>query len=496
MNNGKQRKITSLTLMAIMVAGGMTFAIPGIAPVAHAQTNPNLFVSAENSNFDNYMVGPQVIEVVVNDSDINDTDNANGEPDVTVNGKILRMAQAVDGQWYGYFADSTQARYADSTVNGANAGSGLDFGEFCDSNQGVTVTGVNMDDTVGFALGTISSCTVAPTPDATTNNNVLREAKALNGNNAANTSDDTNGQISVKENAWPFIQLYDLNPTGNVNIQYNKGGGAQSTTLTFDTVDDFAGLELDRQRYPLGSQIHAIITDTWLNIDPTDEDSWTFDAKDGSPYYQVFDENGRSGGNAVNIDDRLDDLMCDNNCKLFVSINDQDRPNPVITIQDNDDSKIDGITNDATSFFIVNDAGDPRTEDELKAGSIPVTITESGPNTGIFNTFDESDTSVLAITTNAQRGTSGSIDYNDTPMTVLTGFDFATIDIQAINDEWLSGEEIPFILTDGDQNKNSHVDEALDLSDPDVTLIPALDTGDPFTIGEADNNLRGRILSG
>ena len=85
MNNEIGRKITSLTLMTIMVAGGLTFAVPGVMP-AHA-ANANLFVSAENSQFDNYMSGPQVIEVVVIDSDINDTDEAKGEPDVTVNGK-------------------------------------------------------------------------------------------------------------------------------------------------------------------------------------------------------------------------------------------------------------------------------------------------------------------------------------------------------------------------------------------------------------------------
>ena len=55
------------------------------------------------------MSGPQVIEVVVIDSDINDTDEAKGEPDVTVNGKILRMVQGVDGNWYGYFADRIMA---------------------------------------------------------------------------------------------------------------------------------------------------------------------------------------------------------------------------------------------------------------------------------------------------------------------------------------------------------------------------------------------------
>ena len=115
MNNELGRKITSLTLMTIMVAGGMTFAIPGVMPAAHA-ANANLFVSAENSQFDNYMSGPQVIEVVVIDSDINDTDEAKGEPDVTVNGKILRMVQGVDGNWYGYFADETMADTADATT--------------------------------------------------------------------------------------------------------------------------------------------------------------------------------------------------------------------------------------------------------------------------------------------------------------------------------------------------------------------------------------------
>ena len=438
------------------------------------------------------MVGPQVIEVVVNDSDIDDTDDANGEPDVTVNGKILRMAQAVDGQWYGYFADRTQAENADSTTN--VAGSGLDFGTICAADDGVTVTGVNMDDTVGFALGTVTECTDSAS-SIINNNNVLREAKELNGNNAANTSNDTNGQISVKANAWPFIQLYNLNPTGNVHIQYNKGGGAQSTVLTFDTVDDYAGLELDRQTYPLGSQVHATITDTWLNIDPTDEDSWTFDTTTGNPYYQVFDENGRSGGTAINIGNDLGDLMCDDNCKLLISLSDQDRT-PVLTIQDNDDSAIYGNANNATSFFILNDESNPRDETELGAGTVPVTITESGPNTGVFGTYDESDTSVLAITTMAQRGTSGSIDYNETPRTVLTGFDFATVDISPVDDEWSSGEEIPFILTDGDQNRNSRVDEDLSLSDPAVTLIPALSTGDPFTIGEGDSTLKAAYYAG
>ena len=76
-------------------------------------------------------------------------------------------------------------------------------------------------------------------------NNVVREAKDLSD---GLTGNDPIGQILdagvTTENAWPFIQLYPLNPTGNVVVQYNKGGGAQSVTLTFDTVDEFANCKL------------------------------------------------------------------------------------------------------------------------------------------------------------------------------------------------------------------------------------------------------------
>ena len=100
------------------------FVLLGFTPDSFA-ANPNLFVSAENPQFDNYMSGPQVIEVVIIDSDINDTDEAKGEPDVTVNGKELRMVQAVDGNWYGYFADETMAITADGTT--AQQGAGLEY---------------------------------------------------------------------------------------------------------------------------------------------------------------------------------------------------------------------------------------------------------------------------------------------------------------------------------------------------------------------------------
>jgi hypothetical protein len=98
------------------------------------------------------------------DSDIKDTDEAKGEPDVTVNGKRLRMTQATDGNWYAYFADRLQAQTADQTVvtSGPAAGAqGLDFGTFCANNDGDEILGFTVIDTVGFtsAAGAVTGGT-------------------------------------------------------------------------------------------------------------------------------------------------------------------------------------------------------------------------------------------------------------------------------------------------------------------------------------------------
>src|SRR5882762_530622 len=138
MYNKILRKITSLSLLTILLTSTAAFAMPNALPQAHAATNANLFVSAENSQFNNYFAGPQVVQVVVSDPDIARLDQAYGEPIVTVNGKRLHVAQATDGNWYGYFANRDSAESADSTQLVAS-GRGLDFGAFCGSTTAATV---------------------------------------------------------------------------------------------------------------------------------------------------------------------------------------------------------------------------------------------------------------------------------------------------------------------------------------------------------------------
>jgi len=204
---------------------------------AEASHNPNLYVSAENPTFGNRFSGSMVIEVVVNDITIRDTDEGKGEPDVTINGKDLRMVQATDGQWYAYFANVNKAKIADQTsLNGGVDGQGFDFGVFCSNQTPSSVLGASFSDTNGIALpresglgdftdGTSSFnvCSGSPTATSSIINNVVRSPKPINTNPAI-----PSGQIGLDKDGWPIIQLYSFD---DVVIRYNRGGGTQEVHL-------------------------------------------------------------------------------------------------------------------------------------------------------------------------------------------------------------------------------------------------------------------------
>src|SRR3990172_8038580 len=434
MNNEIGRKITSLTLMTIMIAGGMTFALPGAMPVAHAQANANLFVSVEESFSPDRFGGAMVVEVVVNDPDLKDTDETETEPDVTVNGKDLRMAQASDGNWYAYFADLTMALNADR-LSVANHTS-LDFGEGCTAASANTAGGVTFTDTEGVffprdtnggtsgaALGT---CTGVGVPGTVANllNNVVRENKTLT--DAGTGPGVLTGQIGVTVKNWPFIQLYSFTAGGDAKVVYNIGGGSpQTVTLEFDdALDDFGTLTSDRASYPKGADVHFTISDNWLNVDPTDEDSWTFGANftNSSTVYQAFDENGALAGAGIggSTDDIQPDLATINAGDLGVLLI---NPNPnnvavdgIVTLVDNNDQVLNDNAGNASNAFVecvgcgvyVDGFGG-----NLGFNRAPVTVVETEASSGIFQNTDESDVANIRVADDAPRGTTATIDYND-----------------------------------------------------------------------------------
>jgi hypothetical protein len=278
--------------MTIMLAGGVSFAAPGMMPEA-AAANQYLWVSVEDAG-GNKFYGGQVLEIVVTDPAINRLDEAYGMPDVTIDGKKVIMAQGVDGSWYAYIADGKKATGIDKNYAEVEDGKGADYGRFCASDtnlefgpndksvsalvpsesRGValpfslgnvtTITGVDAsgsDEVLGSA--TVSSYTQGTgiTKDCETSsshpqvylnasaqeahtgalatgvnasdqaiNNVVREARALSNG----TTTDFYGNIALGPNLWPFIQLYDFTRYQSYDLVYERGGADEIISLTYD----------------------------------------------------------------------------------------------------------------------------------------------------------------------------------------------------------------------------------------------------------------------
>ena len=430
MENEIVRKTTSLTLIAIMVAGGMTFAIPGVMPSAHAQVN-EMSVSAVSDMFANSFVGAQVVEVSVNAPQFR-ADNAFEdayEPVVTVDDNPLIMKQAGNGIWYGYFVDANMAAAVHEN--------GMDFGMLLD----------DMD--------------------------FNKDATALYGNDDNSRNVLNNPDLAKTE---IIIQAFEFTQASDIDIELENGSGSEAVSLTFDTVEDYASLVLDRDVYPLEAHVHMTITDTWLNIDPTAEDEWVFNTENDMAYYRTTDAIEKFGsGQALlqeiedeltSLDDVLkpvpeDDLMCDDNCAFTINVAQQG--DAVIAQQDNADS-----------------------DDYIAAllGDMSLTFTETNDNTGVFTNTDDDDDAANLITTDdvGFRGKTAVVDYNDSDSDIIIGFDFATVDMQPPDETWNSGEEMPVVVVDQDANKNAMLDEDLLVNDPNVDIIPTLMTGSPVVI--------------
>ena len=324
MNKELGRKITSLTLMTIMLTWSAAMGFSStFMPEAEA-ANEHLYVSAEAEGS---FTKAQVIEIVVVESSIADLDTAYGQPDVSINGSSIVMAQAVDGAWYAYVADADSANLIDSYYVQASTGkgSGADFGKLCGPTTDLTYKNANeavsglsasetqgvfipndhgsvtdADGTSGYSQGdTVTDCTITAAnhtigvssgSNSTANQvqNVVREAPALSNGTTVNEY----GNIRLGANLWPLIQILDFSGDGNVDIVYNRAGADETVSLVY--TDGADGLSFDKDIYGLKHEV-GMTLDAWnMNIDPTDEDSWTFGTlpTNQTAFYQLYDENG------------------------------------------------------------------------------------------------------------------------------------------------------------------------------------------------------------
>ena len=373
---------------------------------SYSSHNQNLVVSAENPVFDNYFSGSMVVEVVINDPNLIETGSAKGEPDVTINGKQLRMVQAVDGKWYAYFANVELAKNADQIVlDAVTQGESLDFGVFCSKDTDPSVLGVGFSQTQGVAIpreggvggatngiASFNACTGSPAATGILNN-VVRIPKSLNTNSNVPT-----GQIGINQNAWPIIQLYSFD---DVKIQYNRAGGAQTVKLEYDEIPNIS-FSLDRVGYPMGAEVFVIINDTQLNQDPTARDSWTFNVRMPlATFYQAFTENGADAANGgsglINLVPKLAQIGFEKNGIVSLSLDN------IVELKTNDNQPVNFVTDGTTSY-----------------GQI-ITLLESTPSSGIFESFDFNSKSTIIVSKSAKRGLSATFSYNSKSSSIVSG---------------------------------------------------------------------------
>ena len=211
MKNDIIRKLTSLTLMSIMVAGGLTFAIPGALPQAAAESGTSGSLTVSSTEFG----GQQIIEIKVNDSDFRSVSDDHGALDVTIDGNAVHMVQASTGIWYAYVADDSANAVAPN-------------GNPVISTTEVTGAEVRESDstTIYFAGGD----------------------DGLNGPNPGGASNPG----ALGETNWPFVQLYDFTSEETFDVTYLS----ESVAVTYD--DDLTGsssVTLDRTDVPQGAMV-------------------------------------------------------------------------------------------------------------------------------------------------------------------------------------------------------------------------------------------------
>ena len=231
MQDTARRKAASLALMTIMLAGGMTIAMPGEPPQAAAQTG-TLSVSATGA-----FGGPQILEIVVDDPSRDGLDSDTPLPDIRIDDNRVVMAQSDTGKWYAYVA-------SDELTSEVGAMLGLFIYIAADE---AAPTGYGGSGAESFFV------------DA----GQFLSAKALGGNNG--------GQIGVSDDDWPVIQVYGFKDDSPVDITHN----AETVTLRYKAdLSDLASIRVDRADVPAGGQVHVAISDVQLNLNPTKDDVW------------------------------------------------------------------------------------------------------------------------------------------------------------------------------------------------------------------------------
>jgi hypothetical protein len=291
---------------------------------------------------------------------------------------------------------------------------------------------------------------------------------------------------------WPFIQVYDFTRYQSYDLVYERGGADETISLTYDRpgATNGGGLSFDKEHYGLTHEVGVTLGNNEFNIDPTDEDSWTFGTlpTNATVYYQLFDENGANDSSAtlgVTKFDAFTQPFGFDTGVLSIDVNGPgDATNNVLYFQDNGDQ----VVVCGTSTEGLCSSADINEADQA------VTFTETGANTGIFTNWDDGLVTNMYINKAADRGTQAVFKWDDVEHSVLYMPYWGSISFNTdgsielggpIGSEWNSGELVEIVLDDGDMNLDARSQEQMTVGS-NTTIVPAIKIGSPITLTTLD----------
>nr|AIF23996.1 PKD domain-containing protein [uncultured marine thaumarchaeote SAT1000_22_D06] len=459
MKNEIGRKLTSLTIMAIMFAGGMAIGVPSFMPEAASDlsvTEGLLTVSSTT------IQGAAILEIVVNDPDYSDTTvDISSTPSVDFGTESYPLNQAVNGKWYLYIVDNSQSVLMDGDGNGQEFGikcvAGLSINESTTDLIVPAATGKLIGawasmlkmHTSGFSHSTAlgeGSCLdadgmVGVLDSGTTAREDLSAAVLTGAPSLSNHDDSALGATGIDMGqrghglnasgygSWPYILAIELQDDNVV------GYGGDSINVAYGNTDDETSIELANRNPAELTEVHLTITDPALNIDPTGTDIWVFDldATDAAPAVKF----ANNGTNAAFIAAEMGEAGFVNNGRLA--------------------SDAEGVL--ATGANTVS----------------LVTMTETGSNTGVFESFDTNGDAQFTTTSEAAADTKIVFSYGGNSVDMIITYNDATISLDAGGD-WSPGQSATISVNDPDQNRNPTSAETLSVGD-ETAVIPTIKMG-------------------
>ncbi|NWK05012.1 hypothetical protein HX833_02805 [Marine Group I thaumarchaeote] len=449
MKNEIGRKLTSLTIMAIMFAGGMAIGVPSFMPEAASDlsvTDGLLTVSTTT------LQGVAILEIVVNDPDNSDTTGDVTALSASVGGTSYDLTQATNGKWYAYVVDLSQADLLTAD------GTGLEFGIKCTEGLGkaesttdlIVGTSTDVYAAVGSsvnhsAVAHIGNCLDADGALGVTDDTagstaredltaaVLQGAPSLSDpdSDAANLGQRAHGLNASGYGTWPYIIGVDLNDDNEVAY------GSDAINVVYGNTDDETSISMSNRNPADNSEIHLTITDPALNIDPTTADLWQFDLSDTAfdTNSAVFGNNGT--GNTAQSAAQMGDLGFESNGLLSANIE---------TVLATGANNVDTVI-----------------------------MTESGANTGVFESFDINGNGQFQTTVGAAADTQVIFGYGGNSVDMIITYNDATISMDAGGD-WAPGQTATISVNDPDANRNPTSAETLNAYDETV-VIPTIVMG-------------------